>query len=64
MNSIHRIRAAAGTVYALAILISIFAGGLVWVAIIGAVLLSLFYTLTRGGGRRQVGGGNPDRDGG
>lgn len=45
-----RIRAGAGAVYALAILVSLVTGGIVWVAIVGAILLSLLYTSLRGGG--------------
>lgn len=49
MNTQMRIRAGAGALYALAILVSLLTGGLVWVAIIGAILLSLLYTSLRGG---------------
>jgi hypothetical protein len=45
----NRITWAAGTLYAAAVLASIWAGGLVWVAIIGAILLSVVYTSVRTG---------------
>ena len=47
--------------YGIAVLASVFAGGLVYVAIIGALLLSLFYTaIIRGG--RGAGGRNRNRN--
>jgi hypothetical protein len=52
MNNRNRIRMAVGTVYAIAILISIFAGGLVWVAVIGALLVGLV-NMQLGGYRRR-----------
>jgi hypothetical protein len=63
----NQIRIAAGTLYAVAVLASVFAGGLVWVAIIGAILLSMVYTYTRGsltgatGGRQRNRNRNRDR---
>lgn len=53
MTRTNQIRMAAGTLYAIAIVISIFAGGLVWVAIIGALLVG-FVNMQFGGYRRRT----------
>ncbi len=49
----NRIRAAAGTVYVIAIVISLFAGGFVWVAVVGALILGLVYSQLGGWSRRR-----------
>lgn len=54
MTRRNRIRVGAGTLYALAIVISIFAGGLVWVAVIGALVVG-FVNMQLGGYTRGTG---------
>jgi len=49
MSMRNRIRMAASTVYVIALIIGIFVGGFVWIAIIGAVALGGVYTTLRGG---------------
>jgi hypothetical protein len=53
MSLRNRIRAAGGTLYVIAIVISLFAGGFVWVAIVGALLLGLLYSQLGGWSRRR-----------
>jgi hypothetical protein len=50
MSTRNRIRMAAGSLYVVALVIGIFAGHFVWIAIIGAIVLSMVYTALRGGG--------------
>ncbi len=65
MSTRNRLRMGVGTLYALAIVVSLFAGGLVWVAIIGAVLSGLAYSRLggwSGGGRNRNRNRNRDRN--
>jgi hypothetical protein len=51
----HLIRIGAAPLFAIAVVVSVFTGGVVWVAVIGGILLSMVYTYARGGlaGGRQ-----------
>lgn len=53
MSVRNRIRMAAGSIYGIAIVISLFAGGFVWVAIVGAMVLGLVYAQLGGWNRRR-----------
>ncbi len=48
MSTRNQIRAAASAVYVAALVIGLAAGGLAWIAIIGAVALAILYTALRG----------------
>ena len=63
------IRYAAGTIYAVAVVIAIFVGGLIPVIIVGAILLAIVYTFLAmtasgrtGPGRERNRNRNRDRD--
>jgi hypothetical protein len=53
MGNVNAIRGALGTLYAVAIIIALFVGGLIPVIIVGAILLGLSYRF----GPRAVGTG-------
>ena len=49
MSMRNRIRMGASTVYVIALIVGLFVGGFVWIAIIGAVALGGVYSALRGG---------------
>jgi 1,4-dihydroxy-2-naphthoate octaprenyltransferase len=66
VNNKMAVRSAIGSLYGVAILISIFAGGLVPVLIVGAVVAAIAYRFTAGGsaggpGRQRNRNRNRDR---
>jgi hypothetical protein len=50
MSTRNRIRMAAGTAYVVALIIGIFTGNFLWIAVGGAILLAMVTTALRGGG--------------
>ncbi len=56
MSTRNRIRAAASTTYIVALIVGIFTGNFVWIAIGGAILLALVYNSLRSGGVGALGG--------